>query len=143
VPLRVGLGAFEQLFVGKCVLKNSHERASFTVEGQVPVLQGKDFLAPEKASDALENLYCCIQKMYLEEAHEECQGAYLAWAARSLTENPSFASHLELADQLVTTRQYFKALRSLKKLIGPEAFKMDRNPPENYIPRINGWKKAL
>ena len=88
-------------------------------------------------------IFTVVQKMYLEEAHEECQGAYLAWAARSLTENPSFASHLELADQLVASRQYYKALRSLKKLIGPEAFKMDRNPPENYIPRINGWKKAL
>jgi flagellar protein FlbT len=143
MPLRVDLGAFEQLFIGKCVLKNSHERANFIVEGQVPILQGKDILAPERASTDLEKLYCCIQKMYLEEAYIEHQGAYVAWAARSLAENPSFRSELQLAEQLVTSGQYYKALRALKKLIGSKVFKTEQNPPENYVPRMGSRKKAM
>jgi flagellar protein FlbT len=143
MTLRFDLGPFDQLFIGKCVLRNSHERAYFTVEGQAPILQGKDVLSPDRATTALENLYCCVQKMYLDEAHEEHQGSYLAWAARSLTENAGLGSELLFADQLITSRQYYKALRALKKLIGPKAFKRDETPPENYVPRHKGWKSAV
>jgi flagellar protein FlbT len=143
MPLRFDLGPFEQLFIGKCVLKNSHERAYFTIEGQLPILQGKDVLLAERAATALEKLYYCVQNMYLNDANEEHQGAYLALAARSLTENPSLGSDLQLADQLISSRQHYKALRALKKLIGPEAFKKNETSPENYVPRHNGWKKAI
>jgi flagellar biosynthesis repressor protein FlbT len=143
MPLRFDLGPFEQLFIGKCVLKNSHERAFFTVEGQLPILQGKDVLSPELAVSSLQQLYCCVQKMYLDETHEEHQGSYLALAARSLTENPTLALELQAADQLIANRQYYKVLKSLKKLIGPEAFLVDQTAAANYVPRRNGWKKAL
>jgi flagellar biosynthesis repressor protein FlbT len=143
MTLRFDLGPFDQLFIGKCVLKNSHERAYFTVEGHMPILQGKDVLSPERAATALEKLYCCVQKMYLDETHEEHQGSYLALAARSLTDNPSLGSELQFADQLITSRQYYKALRVLKKLIGSKAFKRDETPPENYVPRHKGWKTAV
>jgi flagellar biosynthesis repressor protein FlbT len=143
MPLRFDLGPFEQLFIGKCVLTNSHERAFFTIEGQLPILQGKDVLPTEVADSSLEMLYCCVQKMYLDEAHEEHQGSYLALAARSLTENPMLVLELQAADQLIALRQYYKALKALKKLIGPEAFAMDGSASANYIPRRSGWKKAL
>jgi flagellar biosynthesis regulator FlbT len=55
--------------------------------------------------------------MYLDESHEEHQGSYLALAARSLTENPTLALELQAADQLIASRQHYKALKALKKLI--------------------------
>jgi flagellar protein FlbT len=141
MPLRLDLLPFDEVFIGRCVLKNSHERASFTVEGQVPILQGKDVLSPERASTALEKLYCCVQRMYLEEAYDEHQASYMACAARSLTENPSIGPRLELADQLVLSRQYFKALRILKQLLEPHLFTVKQGPSDNYVPRYGGWKK--
>lgn len=135
MPLRFDLGPFEQLFIGRCVLKNSHERARFTIEGQLPILQGKDVLSSELAASSLEKLYCCVQKSYLDESHEEHQASYLALVARSLTENPAFASELQVADQLITHRQYYKALKILKKLIRPEAFFVENTAAANYVPR--------
>jgi flagellar biosynthesis repressor protein FlbT len=143
MPLRFDLGPFDQLFIGKCVLKNSHERALFIIEGEIPILKAKDVLSPELAASSLEKLYCCVQQMYLEEAHEEYQGSYLALAARSLTENPALASELQAADQLIVSRQYYKALKALKTLIGSGAFKVDRSPSANYVPRRGGWKEAV
>ena len=143
MPLRFALNAFDELHIGKCVIKNSHERSSFLIEGRVPILQGRDYLEPEKATSALENFYCCLQKIYLEEAYEEHQGAYLAGAARSLSENPSLALELQIVDQLVTSGDHFRALRALKKLIGSQPFKKDKTAPESYVPRVNGWKKAI
>jgi flagellar biosynthesis regulator FlbT len=106
-------------------------------------LQGKDVLSANRATTALEKLYCCVQKMYLDDAHEDHQGAYLALAACSLTENPNLGSDLQSADQLISSRQHYKALRALKKLIGPAAFKKDETPSESYVPRHKGWKKAI
>jgi flagellar biosynthesis repressor protein FlbT len=143
MPLRFDLGPFEQLFIGKGVLKNSHERAFFTVEGQLPILQGKDVLSPELAVGSLEQLYCCVQKMYLNESYEDHRSPYLALIARSLAENPTLASELQTADQLIENRQCYKALKVLKKLIRPEAFLAERTVAENYVPRRSGWKKAL
>src|SRR5271163_3257306 len=102
MPLRFDLAPFDELHIGKCVLKNSHDRSLFIIEGEMPILKAKDFLSMERAVSSLEKLYCCIQTMYLEEAHQEHQGSYLALMARSLTENPALASELEFVDQSTT-----------------------------------------
>ena len=141
MALRFDLGPYDQLHIGKCVLKNSHERALFIVEGEMPILRAKDFLQPALAASSLEKLYCCIQQMYLEEAHEELQGSYLALAARSLTEDPTLYAELQSVDQLIASRQYYKALKGLKKLTRAEAFTVDGSPGERYVPRYGGWKK--
>jgi flagellar protein FlbT len=70
MALRFDLGPFDELHVGKCVIKNSHERALFVVEGDMPILRGNAYLQPALANRPLEKFYCCIQKMYLEETHE-------------------------------------------------------------------------
>ena len=141
MALRFDLGPYDQLHIGKCVLKNSHERALFIVEGEMPILRAKDFLQPALAASSLEKLYCCIQQMYPEETHEELQGSYLALAARSLTEDPTLYAELQSVDQLIASRQYYKALKGLKKLTRAEAFTVDRSPGERYVPRYGGWKK--
>jgi flagellar protein FlbT len=141
MALRFDLGPFDELHVGKCVIKNSHERALFVVEGDMPILRGNAYLQPALANRPLEKFYCCIQKMYLEETHEELQGSYLALAASSLREDPGLYTELGSVDQLVADRQHFKALKALKKFIRAEAFTVDKTPNEGYVPRYGGWKK--
>ena len=143
MALRFDMAPFDELHIGKCVLKNSHGRALFIIEGDTPVLKAKDFLSTEKAAKTLEKLYCCIQGMYLEEAHQEYQGSYAAFMARSLSEHLDLASDLQSVDQWVISRDYYKALKLLKKWIGSAAFIVDQKPSANYVPRYSGWKKAL
>ena len=141
MALRFDLGPFDELHIGKCVLKNSHDRALFMVEGNTPILRAKDVLSPALAVSSLEKLYCCVQRMYLEEAHEELQGSYLALAAGSLKEDPTLYAELHAADQFITDRQYYKALKGLKKLIRQELFGVRKGPSETYVPRFGGWKR--
>src|SRR3984893_9167004 len=141
MALRFDLGPFDQLHLGRCVLKNSHDRALFIIEGEMPVLRANAFLQPALAESSLEKLYCCIQQMYLEEAHEELQGSYLALAARSLTEKPTLYAELQTVDQLVTTRQHYQALQGLTKLLREEALKASRTGNERSVPRYGGRKK--
>jgi flagellar protein FlbT len=140
MALRFDLAPFDELHIGKCVIRNSHERALFVVNGEMPILRAKDVLSPALAESSLEKLYCCIQRMYLEEAHEELQGSYLALAAGSLKEDPSLYAELHAADQLISNRKYYHALKGLKRLIRDEAFVTERSPPDRYVPRYGGRK---
>jgi flagellar protein FlbT len=142
MPLRFDLGPFDELYIGTCVLKNSHEHSLFVIEGEMPILQGKDVLSEQRLRSPLERLYHCVQQMYLESAPEKYQGKYLQFAAQSVTEDPGLHDALRAADDLIRKRELYKALKGLKKLIPPEAFEVDRRPrpSANYSPRVNGWK---
>src|SRR5271165_2903898 len=135
MPLRFDLGPFETLHIGKTVLLNSHERAYFAFEGDVPIMRGKDVLQPELARNSLEKLYCCIQKIYLEEAFAEHQGALSALMASALSAEQSLLSDLKEVEALVWNREYFKALKRLKRLMSPAAFVVERSEPSNYVRR--------
>jgi flagellar protein FlbT len=141
MALRFDLGPFDELHIGSCVLKNSHERALFVVEGDMPILRAKDVIPPALAVSCLEKLYCCVQRMYLEKARDELQGEYLALAAGSLKEDPTLYAELHAADQLIAAGQYYKALKSLKKLTRKELFGVHKSASETYVPRFGGWKR--
>ncbi len=140
MALRFDLGPFEDLFVGKCKIKNSHERSLFAIYGEMPILRGKDVLIETSLRCGMDKLYFCVQQMYLEEAYQKYQGSYLQLVAQTMRENPMLHADIQAVDELVQTADFYKALRSLKKLVRQEAFVTDRNPPENY--NAKGWKKA-
>jgi flagellar biosynthesis repressor protein FlbT len=122
MPLRFDLGPFEKLYIGTAVLTNSHERACVAIEGNLPILRGKDVLQPELANNSLEKLYCCLQKIYLEQAF-------------ALKEEPSLYSRLKELDALFVGGEQYKALKALKTMIRPTAFVSDRSEPEGYVRR--------
>src|SRR3954453_22948683 len=101
MPLRFDLGPFEELHIGRCMITNSHERSLFAVEGDMPILRGKEFLWEGAANSPLEKLYYCIQQMYLEEAYDKYQGRYLQLAAECLRSYPTLSAELQAGDQLI------------------------------------------
>jgi flagellar biosynthesis repressor protein FlbT len=136
MPLRVDLGPFEKLFIGKSVLTNGPDRTLFVLEGEGPVLRARDVLTSVSAVSAVEKLYRCVQQMYLEEDTQKYQGSYLALAAQTISEFPACYGEIGIADQLIKSGQHYKALRSLKKLIAKEAFSLSKTELEGYMPRI-------
>lgn len=142
MALRFDLGPFEELHIGKCVIKNSHEHSLFVIEGEMPILKAKDVLSEATVRSPLEGLYHCVQQMYLEEAAEKYQGRYLQLAAESMRQDPMLSADLEAADQLIRVGDFYKALKRLKKLIRAEAFSVHKGPSQTYAPRVKGWKQA-
>jgi flagellar biosynthesis repressor protein FlbT len=134
MPLRFDLGPFEKLFIGKSVLTNNGDRTMFIVEGVTPILRARDVLTPERAVNAVEKLYRCVQQMYLEEDTQKYRGSYLALTVRTISEFPAHLPELRIADQLVKSGQHYKALQTLRKLIGQEAFSLGK--AEASAPRI-------
>jgi flagellar biosynthesis repressor protein FlbT len=147
MPLRFDLGPFEELHIGRCMITNSHERSLFAVEGNMPILRGKEFLPDTAARSPLEKLYHCIQQMYLEEAYDKYQGRYLQLAAETMRDDPQLSSDLEAADQSMRAGDFYRALKNLRKLIRADAFGSNNLAPNkvsrsaNYVARVNGWKQ--
>jgi flagellar protein FlbT len=98
-------------------------------------MRGKDYLQPDMASNFLEKLYCCMQKIYLEQTFAEHQGSYLTLAVQALKEEPSLHGELKQLDALFRAGKHYKALKGLKSLIRPSAFVTDRSEPANYVRR--------
>jgi flagellar biosynthesis repressor protein FlbT len=135
MTLRIELKPFEKVFIGDAVLTNSDQRTMFIIDGQTPVLRAKDALAPESAKTPAEKLYLCIQNMFLLRDHKSYQGAYLALAAETISGAPLEYPLLSEVDRFVTNAEYYKGLKTLRKLISPDTFTADPAPTPGYRPR--------
>jgi flagellar biosynthesis repressor protein FlbT len=138
MPLRLELGPFEELYIGKIVIKNGHERANLAISGETPILKAKDFLAV--ANSPIEKLYWCVQQMYLEDATQKYQGQYLRLRLEVIQETRELSPALEGIHALVADGQLYRALRALRKLVGSKAFRVNDQQPETYVPRVDGHK---
>jgi flagellar biosynthesis repressor protein FlbT len=136
MTLRFNLGPFEKLFIGRSVLTNSGDRTMFIIEGDTPILRARDILTPERAINAMEKLYRCVQQMYLEEDTQKYQGSYLALTIQAISECPTSYAELKIADQLIASGQHYTALKTLKKLIRQEAFPPSRTETAGHPARI-------
>jgi flagellar protein FlbT len=136
MPLRFDLGPFEKLFIGKSVLTNNGDRTMFIVEGETPILRARDVLTPERAVNAVEKLYRCVQQMYLEEDTQKYQMSYLALAAQTVSECPACYAELKITDQLIGSGQHYKALKRLKKFVRQDAFSLSKTEFEGRTPRV-------
>ena len=141
MALRFDLGPFDKLFIGKSVITNSHKRSLFAVDGSTPIMHGKDVLLLEAAQNALEKLYCCIQQIYLEEAPDKYQGAYLELRVKAVEEAPHLYPVIKDANNLIRNNDYYKVLKLLRQFIRQDAFLVDRDPSSNYVLSAEGWKK--
>ena len=114
--LRIDLGPFQELHIGRCIIKNSQERSLFAVEGNMPVLRGNEYLPETGARAPLQKLYYCIQQMYLEEAQDKYQCRYLQLKADCLRNHPNLSAEIETADRFIKNGNFYRALKSIRTL---------------------------
>ena len=116
MPLRFDLAIGERLYIGRGVIMSNKSRMLFVLDGDMPALKEKDFLAPEAASTALEQLYVHVQQAYLYE-HSAATSAYDALAAQAVAQVPALYSALSEIDALIVGGDLYRALKSLRKLV--------------------------
>jgi flagellar protein FlbT len=131
MPLRFDLGPFEKLFIGKSILTNGSGRIDFVVEGETPILRGRDVLSAEQAISNVQKLYRCVQQIYLEENLAKYRDSFLSLSARATSDCPAHHAEIKAADRLIKNGQPYKALKELKKI----AFQSGRKV-EAPIPRF-------
>jgi flagellar protein FlbT len=120
VGLRIELKPFERIVIGESVITNSDARISFVIEGKAPILREKDILMPENAKTPVEQIYVCVQMMYLEKSRAKYQDLYFQLIKDLLSAVPRFRDKIELISKLILADSYYKALRELRMLRAQE-----------------------
>jgi flagellar protein FlbT len=113
MPLRFDLAIGERLYIGRGVIMSNKSRMFFVLDGDMPVLKEKDYLAPEAARTALERLYAHVQTAYL---HESPATEFRALAALAAAEAPEIYANLTEVDALVAAGDLYRALKSIRNL---------------------------
>lgn len=131
MPLRIELAPYEKIYIGRSVITNSHERAMFVVEGTTPLLRGRDFFTSVPATPA-EALYVVVQNAYLAETTCNSLPSLQRLLRTIRAEHPSVAGAV---DSSLVRGECYRALKSLRQLIGRHRFPSEWRRPEGYAAR--------
>jgi flagellar protein FlbT len=122
MALKVELKPQEKIIVGSCVITNIDQRTKLLIEGErVPVLREKDILTPETADTPAKLLYLAVQLMYISPNPQEHHTVYFTVMRDLLAAVPGSGSHIQEINNHILSGDYYKALKSARKLIEYEA----------------------
>jgi len=123
MALKLTLKPDEKVIVNGAVIANGGAKTTLSIENSAIILRQKDILTEEQASTPAKRIYFCLQLAYLDSDHER---DYLEKANLLVRDFINAAPTEEVREILepvgidVSARNYFKALKQLKKLIAYE-----------------------
>ena len=123
MALKLTLKPEEKVIVNGAVIANGGAKTTLSIENSAIILRQKDILTEEQASTPAKRIYFCLQLAYLDSDHER---DYLEKANLLVRDFIAAAPTDEVRGILepvgidVSARNYFKALKQLKKLIAYE-----------------------
>ena len=120
MPLRVELKPFERVVIGESVIINSAARASFLIDGEVPILREKDTVTEETANTPARRLYYCVQMLYLKSDAVRYREPYARHLAELRAAMPEARELIDAANQHVAAGAHYRALKEIRKLMKRE-----------------------
>ena len=117
MPLRIELKPGERILIGESVLINSDQRATFLIEGNVPILREKDIMTPERADTPAKRIYLAVQLMYTSRDPRAHHDIYFALMRDIVQAAPSTWPFVESINNRILTGDLYKALKEAKNLV--------------------------
>ena len=123
MALKLTLKPEEKVIVNGAVIANGGAKTTLSIENSAIILREKDILTEEQADTPAKRIYFCLQLAYLDTDHER---DYLEKANLLVRDFINAVPTDEIRELLepvgidVSARNYFKALKQLKKLIAYE-----------------------
>jgi flagellar protein FlbT len=120
MALRIELRPGERILIGECILTNSATRASFLIEGKVPILREKDIMTVARAVTPATRIYLAIQLMYTSRDQRAHHETYFTLMRDLVQAAPSAWPYVEIINNHILTGEMYKALKEARKLIAYE-----------------------
>ena len=123
MALKLTLKPGEKVIINGAVLANAGSKTTLSIENSAVILREKDILTERNANSPAKRIYYCLQLAYLDDEHER---EYLEKAnllVREFIEAVPTAEVKEILGSVgteVSDRNYFKAMKQMKKLIAFE-----------------------
>lgn len=117
MALKVELKPGERILIGECVLTNSDRRATFVIDGKVPIIREKDIMTAEQANTPAKRIYLSILLMYTSRDARNQHATYFALVRDLVEAAPSTWAQIEIINNQILTGDLYKALKQAKLLI--------------------------
>lgn len=117
MALKVELKPGERILIGECVITNSDRRATFLIDGKVPILREKDIMTTDQANTPAKRIYLSILLMYTSRDPREQHSTYFALVRDIVQAAPSTWPQIEVINNHILTGDLYKALKQAKQLI--------------------------
>jgi flagellar protein FlbT len=117
MALKVELKPGERILIGDCVITNSDRRATFLIDGKMPILREKDIMTAEQADTPAKRIYLSILLMYTSKDPSEQHGTYFALVRDIVQAAPSTWPQIEIINNHILTGDLYKAMKQAKLLI--------------------------
>ncbi len=123
MALKLTLKPNEKIIINGAVIANGKSKTTLGIENSAVILREKDIITEERADTPATRIYFCIQMAYLDNEHErEYLERAILLVKEFVTAVPTAEVHdiLEPVGTHVAKRQYFQALKQMKKLLAYE-----------------------
>lgn len=121
MSLKLSLKPHEKVIIGGAVISAGNKHIELLVENIVPILRQKDIMLEENANTPARRIYFALQLMYIDidnrPAHIE---SFFGLARDILDAAPSTGLYIKQICDLVTTSQFYHALKTANQLIDYE-----------------------
>lgn len=117
MALKVELKPGERILIGECVITNSDRRATFLIDGKVPIIREKDIMTSEQADTPAKRIYLSILLMYTSREPSEQHATYFALVRDIVQAAPSTWPQIENINNHILTGDLYKALKQARQLI--------------------------
>jgi len=121
MALKLTLKPNEKMIIGGAVITNGNSKSNLIVENKVPILREKDILSADDASTPGRRIYFAIQLMYIDEENLVVHhNTYWELVKDFLGAAPSQLAVIDKMSEKILQRQYYRALKLCRDLIGYE-----------------------
>ncbi|WP_137043940.1 flagellar biosynthesis repressor FlbT [Pseudolabrys sp. FHR47] len=117
MALKVELKPGERILIGECVITNSDRRATFLIDGKVPIIREKDIMTSDQADTPAKRIYLSILLMYTSREPSEQHATYFALVRDIVQAAPSTWPQIENINNHILTGDLYKALKQARQLI--------------------------
>ena len=117
MALKVELKPGERILIGECVLTNSDRRATFVIDGKMPIIREKDIMTAEQANTPAKRIYLSILLMYTSRDARDQHATYFSLVRDLVQAAPSTWAQIEIINNNILTGDLYKALKQAKLLI--------------------------
>lgn len=142
--LKVELKPGECAIMGNALIRNGDTRARLIVEGDAPILRGKDILTAATADTPAKRIYLAAQLMYLTGDLSSHNDTYFPLVRDFLEAAPSAVSMIAEMNGLIVTGDLYKALKVARSLVAYEhkLLAAAKGEAETLVTCVNGMGAA-
>lgn len=122
MPLQLTLKPGERIVINGCVIRNSDNRQTITIENKADVIRGKDLLDAGAAATPVSRAYFLVQTVLIRAELRDRLVPMIQeeLAALATVFGPGHVHHIFEAANFVSMSDYYKALAELRPVLQHE-----------------------